>query len=54
MADLIDRTEVLKLIKYYIKEDATTAALLYQSVKQMPSAQPMVGRRDAVEEGGRK
>ena len=40
MSDLIDRQAVLKLLPTMPPEDATTKALLIQSVKQMSVAQP--------------
>ena len=40
MSDLIDRQAVLKLLPTMPPEDATTKALLIQSVKQMSAVQP--------------
>ena len=40
MRDLISRQAVLKLLSAIPPEDATTKALLIQSVKQMDAAQP--------------
>ena len=39
MSDLIDKQEVLRLIRTSMPEE-TSASLLYQSVAHMPSAQP--------------
>ena len=40
MSDLISRQAVLKLLSAMPPEDATTKALLIQSVKQMSTVQP--------------